>query len=252
MQEYKSYTATTINPFYAARGKRPLPARHKPVYAKLPRAPLNGSPVPHLTSLYHNPEAGPYGDRGYPGNCGGNLIRDLLLYFQPGGPILDPMSGSGTCRDVCDELALPCVALDIQQGFDACDPQGFSIAETFEFIWAHPPYFRQKLYAADSRDLSRAPSLDAFLERYGQFFRNCAAVLQPGGKLAVLMGDYYNHQDGFVSLVYHSKRLAFAAGLRQHCIDIIKFNHGPSSSNKVYRSKFIPMLHEVCMVFEIG
>ena len=253
MQETTSYATSTINPFYAARGKRPTPQRQqKPVFAELPRAPLNASPVPHLTSLYHNPEAGPYGNRSYPGNCGGNLIRDLLLYFKPEGPVFDPMSGSGTCRDVCDELGLACVSSDIHQDFDACDPQGLHTAVTFDFIWAHPPYWRQKLYSADSRDLSRAPSLEAFLERYAQFFCNCAAVLSPGGKLAVLMGDYCDPREGFVPLVYHSKRLAFAAGLRQCCTDIIRFSHGASSSKKVYRSSFIPGLHDVCMVFEKG
>ena len=47
---------------------------------QLPRTPKNASPVPHLTSLYHFSRAGEYGDRTYPGNCGGNLIKDLLLY----------------------------------------------------------------------------------------------------------------------------------------------------------------------------
>jgi hypothetical protein len=243
---------TPINPFYAARSKRPAPARRQPVLAELPIAPQNASPVPHLTSLYHFDDDGRNRDSKYPGNCGGNLIRDLLLYFRPEGPILDPMSGSGTCRDVCDELGMPCITLDIHQGHDACNPQGFALAERVAFIWAHPPYFRQKLYSADSRDLSRAPSLDAFLERYGQFFRNCAAVLQPGGKLAVLMGDYIDRQEGFLPLVYHSKRLAFAAGLQQCCTDIIRFSHGASSSRKVYRSSFIPGLHDVCMVFSSG
>src|SRR6266850_373836 len=98
---------TAINPAYAARLKRfarsARQALSQPVYAKLPRAPRNASPVPHLTSLYHFDRAGEYGDRGYAGNCGGNLIKDLLLYFQP-GLLLDPMAGSGTCRDVCTEL----------------------------------------------------------------------------------------------------------------------------------------------------
>ena len=104
--------------------------------------------MPHLTSLYHFNRAGEYGDRSYPGNCGGNLIKDLLLYFKP-GLVLDPMSGSGTCPDVCQELGIPCMAWDIHRGIDACDPQGFSDAEAFDFIWAHPPYWRQKLYADD-------------------------------------------------------------------------------------------------------
>ena len=66
----------------------------------------------------------------------------------------------------------------------------------------------------------------------------------------MLMGDYYDAREGFVPLVYHSKRLAFAAGFRQCCTDIIRFSHGASSSKKVYRSSFIPGLHDVCMVFE--
>ena len=252
-----------INPFLAARfqplaaalpqpeqrpERRPEPER--PVYAKLPRAPRNASPVPHLTSLYHFHRAGEYGDRRYPGNCGGNLIKDLLRYFRPDGLILDPMAGSGTCADVCKELGLPCMSWDIHQGIDACDPAGFGPDASFAFIWSHPAYWRQKLYADDPRDLSRAPTLEQFLQRYGQFIRNCARALKAGGKLAILMGDYSDREAGFVPLTYHSKRLAFAAGLRQHCTDIVRFSHGASSSRKVYRSSFIPGLHDVCMIFE--
>lgn len=246
-------TPDAINPFYAARGRRTTcavqPEPDRPVYARLPRAPKNASPVPHLTSLYHFHRAGEYGDRSYPGNCGGNLIKDLLTYFRP-TLVCDPMAGSGTCRDVCHELGIACMAWDIHQDFDACDPHEFPKVPMFDFIWSHPPYWRQKLYADDPRDLSRAPTLDAFLVRYGQFLRNCAGALKPGGKLAVLMGDYSDREAGFVPLTYHSKRLAFAAGLRQSCTDIIRFSHGASSGKKVYRSSFIPGLHDVCMLFE--
>ena len=221
-------------------------------YAKLPLAPRNASPVPHLTSLYHFDRAGEYGDRKYPGNCGGMLIHDLLTYFRPAN-VFDPMTGSGTCRDVCQELALPCLSLDIHDGFDAANPDGFGSLNAegkFDFIWAHPPYWRQKLYAADSRDLSRCPTLEAFLEGYGAFIDNCVSVLADGGKFAILMGDYCDRQAGFVPLTHHTKQLAFAAGLRQHCTDIIRFSHGASSSRKTYRSSFIPGLHDVCMIFE--
>jgi hypothetical protein len=72
------------NPFYATRRPRLAPrveARDRPVYARLPHAPRNASPVPHLTSLYHHADPGPWGDRSYPGNCSGNLIRDLVRFF---------------------------------------------------------------------------------------------------------------------------------------------------------------------------
>jgi hypothetical protein len=226
------------NPFYASRLKRVATrneARDRPVYARLPAAPRNASPVPGLTSLYHSHLAGDYGDRSYPGNCGGNL---------------DPMSGSGTAGDVCKELGIPCLSFDIHDGFDACDPKDFSETQMYDFIWAHPAYWRMKLYADDPRDLSRSPTLEHFLGRYGQFIRNCVRALKPEGKLAILMGDYNDREEGFVPLTFHTKRLAFAAGLRQCCTDIIRFSHGASSSKKVYRSSFIPGLHDTCMVFE--
>ncbi|MCA9065848.1 MAG: hypothetical protein KDA96_22425 [Planctomycetaceae bacterium] len=245
---YATFT-DTVNPFYSARN-----AVEPAVYAKLPQAPRNTSPVPHLTSLYHDDNAGNYGDRSYPGNCGGNLIRDLLNFFQP-KRVFDPMSGSGTCRDVCRELRIDCWSADIHQGIDLCEPTNFfgSTARfeprTFDFVWIHPPYWRQKLYAADSRDLSRAATLEDFLERYQQAIVHCSRVLKPGGHLAVLMGDYVDRESGFVPLTWHTKDLAFKCGLKQACTDIVRFSHGASSSRKVYRSSFIPGLHDICAVF---
>ena len=243
---------TTINPLYAARTQRIAPpvstTESQPIYVKLPRAPINASPVPHLTSLYHFSRAGEYGDRSYPGNCGGNLIKDLLRYFRSRS-CFDPMTGSGTCADVCKELGIYCWSSDIHEGKDACDASQFPRA-CYEFAWIHPPYWRQKLYADDPRDLSRTPTLEAFLERYRLLIENCAGSLVPGGKLAILMGDYSDREYGFVPLTYWTKQLAFAAGLRQCCTDIVRFSHGASSGKKVYRSSFIPGLHDICTVFE--
>ena len=227
----------------------PRPATAAPVFARLPQAPVTGSPVPHLTSLYHDPDPGPWGDRSYPGNCSGNLIRDVLRFYAPTS-CFDPMRGSGTFPHVCRDLGIACVADDIHAGFDACDPTHFPPADTFDFIWAHPAYWRMKLYAEDPRDLSRAPTLDDFLRRYGQFIRNSARALTPGGRLGILVGDYVDREVGFVTLTYHTKRLAFAAGLVQCATDIIRFSHGASSGKKVYRSSFIPGLHDTCMLFE--
>lgn len=253
--------SSIVNPFFAARLKPATASTAANVtvpvgYAKLPAVPKNASPVPHLTSLYHFDQDGDYGDRRYPGNCGGNLIKDLLLFIQPQN-VFDPMTGSGTCRDVCHELGIECSSGDIHHGFDLCEPNEFFgdtarfDRSSFDFVWIHPPYWRQKLYAEDARDLSRSPTLAAFLERYKLALAHCAYVLKPGGTLAVLMGDYLDREAGFVPLTYHTKRLAIEeCGLRQSGIDIVRFLHGASSSKKVYRSSFIPMLHDVCMFFQ--
>jgi hypothetical protein len=243
----------TINPFFAGRVAHERPR----VYAKLPVAPLNASPVPHLTSLYHDDEAGNYGDRSYPGNCGGNLIRDLLKFYQPRN-VFDPMSGSGTCRDVCTELGIDCWSGDLRRDFDLCNSEHFYGAaklfdrRSFDFVWIHPPYWRQKIYSQDARDLSQAKTLSEFLDKYQAVITHCMYVLRVGGTLAALMGDYQDREHGFAPLVYHTKRLAFECGLKQCATDIIRFSHGASSSKKVYRSSFIPGLHDVCMLFTKG
>jgi len=246
---YSFPSRESVNPFYTSRITEPPMATPQPSsYAKLPRAPRNASPVPHLTSLYHFHRAGDYGNRAYPGNCGGNLIKDLLLYFRPKN-VFDPMTGSGTCRDVCSELGVECWPSDLHENIDACDPSSFPRGH-FDFCWIHPPYWRQKLYTNDPRDLSRASTLEAFLERYRLLIENCAGVLNPDGKLAILMGDYFDREIGFTPLTHHTKRFAFGAGLRQHCTDIIRFSHGASSSRRTYLTSFIPGLHDTCMIFE--
>jgi len=217
--------------------------------AVLPKAPINASTVPWLTSLFHFADPGDYGDRRYPGNCSGRLIRDLLRYFRP-KTVFNPMTGSGTCRDVCDEIGLLCTSRDIKTGFDACDASQYDPAWRFGFVWIHPPYWRQKVYSHDARDLSTAPTLSYFLFRYRQLIENSAKVLAEGGKLAILMGDYSDHDTGMVPLMYWTKRFVFEAGLRQACSEIIRFSHGASSNKKVYKSSFIPGLHDTCMVFE--
>jgi hypothetical protein len=111
---------------------------------QLPQAPQTASPVPHLTSIHSTPVRGQYGDARYPGNCSGQIIKDLLLFFQP-KRVFDPMTGSGTCADVCKELKLFCKSGDVRTGFDAADPSGYHEGP-YDFIWLHPPYWKMKIY----------------------------------------------------------------------------------------------------------
>lgn len=244
----------SVNPHYARRRGRTTPPAGEghPRFGRLPAAPRNGSPVPRLTSLYHWDDAGPYGDRRYPGNCAGNLIKDLLLYFRPSA-VLDSMSGSGTCADVCRELRTRCHSGDIRHGQDACDLGSWLPDHVrIPFAWLHPPYWRMKSYTSDSRDLSAPATLEEFLARYEELIAETARVLEPGGKMAVLMGDYSDRDAGYVPLVWWTKEIAFRLGLEQRETDVIRFSHGASSSRRTYRSSFIPGLHDVCMLFTKG
>ena len=124
-----TYATTSINPFYAAR-LTPVAPR-----------PDAGAGQPDLRPAatgtdHRQPGAAP--DQPVPFPPGRRIRRPEMarqLRRQPDqgfadllsspGLVFDPMTGSGTCRDVCEELGIPCMAWDIHQGFDACDPQGF-------------------------------------------------------------------------------------------------------------------------------
>ena len=107
--------------------------------------------------------------------------------------------GLGMAKAFDELAALGWLAEDRRPRFYACQsdgcapiPRAFAAGERFDFVWTHPPYWRQKLYAADARDLSRCPTLDVFLDRYATFIDNCARLLTPRGKLAIFLNAWYH------------------------------------------------------------
>lgn len=213
----------------------------------LPNAPKTASPVPHLTSIHSTVKRGPYGDARYPGNCSGQIIKDLLQFFQPKS-VFDPMSGSGTCNHVCRELKIPCLSGDIRTGFDAADLKTYP-QRRFDFIWLHPPYWRMKKYGTDPRCLSNAPDMREFYLRLKRVIANCQSVLAERGKIAILMGDYFDPRERrMVPCTHMTRQVCLDLGLWPACTDIIRFQHNNSSSKKEYPSSFIPGLHDTCIV----
>ena len=215
---------------------------------RLPQAPLTKSPVPWLTSIHATEGRGPYGDSKYRGNCSGLLIRDLLLYYRP-VRVLDPMSGGGTCWDVCHALDIPCVSFDLRQGFDATDSACYASLGVCDFVWLHPPYWNMIRYNDHPRCLSNAPTLDAFVDSLRTVLRNCASVLSPAGQVAILMGDG-KHQGRYMGLPFRTFSAAAEEGYELAAPEIIRFGHGSTSSQKAYSFSFIPRLHDVCLVLK--
>jgi hypothetical protein len=214
----------------------------------LPSRPKTASPVPTLASIHATDGRGPYGNPGYRGNCSGLLIRDLLLYYGS-KRVLDPMAGSGTCRDVCRELGIQCSSFDLHAGFDAQDTRCFRDLGEFDFIWLHPPYWKMICYGDDPRCLSNAPTLGDYQRRLRQVIRNCRLVLAEAGHLAILIGDG-KHKGEYMGLPFR----AFCAAAREHlwlaAPEIVRFQHGASSSMKEYSTSFIPRLHDICLVLK--
>lgn len=214
----------------------------------LPPCPKNASPVPWLTSIHGTDGRGPYGDPQYRGNCSGLLIRDLLTYYGP-RRVLDPMAGGGTCRDVCQELGIECTALDIKTGCDAQDARNYQNMGRFDFIWLHPPYWKMIRYSDDPRCLSNASTLGEFQRRLRAVIRNCRLVLAEGGHMAILIGDL-KHRGEYVGLPFRAYWIAESEHLCLAAPEIVRFQHGASSSSKQYSTSFIPRLHDLCLVLK--
>ncbi|MDZ4779944.1 MAG: hypothetical protein SGJ19_06810 [Planctomycetia bacterium] len=222
-------------------------ADRAPRLVPLPEGPKTASPVPWLTSIHATPGRGQYGDAGYRGNCSGLLIKDLLMYYRP-KRVLDPMTGGGTCRDVCRELNIECVSCDLRSGRDATASGVFLDQGLFDFIWLHPPYWKMIRWSNDPRCLANAPTLRDFLQGLRRVMRNCVQVLRPSGVLVVLMGDLRD-QGHYQALPFRTLNLAYAQGLTLAAPEIIRFSHGTTSARqKEYSSSFIPRLHDVCLV----
>ena len=103
---------------------------------------------------------------------------------------------------MCKELGIYCWSSDIHQGYDACAPAQFP--EAFAFCWLHPPYWRRSCtpttrgichVARHSTPSLTLPAADRAVPR----------AVVPGGKLAILMGDYSDREDGYIPLVFWTK-----------------------------------------------
>ena len=162
---------------------------------------------------------------------------------------LDCMEGGGTCRDVCKELGIAYEGRDLRAGFDATRAESFEGLGKFDFVWLHPPYWQMIRYNANSRCLSNAPTLEAFVSALRSVFANCRRVLSERGKLAVLMGDG-KHEGRYMGLPFRTLNAAEAEGYQLAAPEIIRFGHGSTSSRRVYSTSFIPRLHDVCLVLE--
>jgi len=198
-----------------------------------------------LISVISYPDRGPYGDPAFRGNCTGYLIADLLRYYKP-RKVLDPMEGSGTCRDVCRDLGIPYIGTDLSQGVDMFSHEFISIVKPhrpIDFIFWHPPYGPMIHYSQDSRDLSTFP-IPVFRQKLIQGANLLYHLLCPGGHLVVLIGTLRRKGKIFrfnVDLINWKEPTE---------PEIVKIQHNCASDTTAYSGKFIPIVDERILVWQ--
>ena len=196
-----------------------------------------------MNSIVSYPNRGPWGSSRYRGNCSGHLLVDLFQHFRP-KMVLDPMVGSGTTRDVCEEMGIPGWFGDLRDGFNILRepiPQGG------DFGFMHPPYHNIVQYSGNvwgkshPEDLSRCPTYEDFLRKLNQAQFALYDALRRGGHTAMLVGDVRKN-----GTLYPIQR--DMAWFGEPVALVIKQQHNCWSQRRDYAGKFIALVHEYLVV----
>jgi hypothetical protein len=202
-----------------------------------------------LTTIVSYPERGEGGKNSYRGNCSPKLIEDLVKHFQP-TKVFDPMVGSGTTKDVCKKLDIPCDVLDLNPVFGGWDAARDEIPGVYDMVFWHPPYSEIIKYSGnmwgkpDPRDLSQIPLSEypRFIDKLNLIQFRLYQSLTKGGRIAILVGDVKKQ-----GRLYSIQRDIDWLGQPEQII--IKAQHNCFSDRKDYGGKFIPIVHEYLLVF---
>ena len=204
-----------------------------------------------LGSLVSYPQrCNAWGDGRYRGNCDGRLFLQLVQHYRP-RCVADPMLGSGTTRDVIAGLNRHKTAdirywgSDLRLGFNLLTND---LPGTFDLVWIHPPYWSIIKYSDHPDDLSNASEYPDFQRRLRICLRRCIAALNPGGRLAILVGDV--RRFGVYTPIVRDV-LNLESELGQLRAIIIKAQHNCRSDGTEYTRLEDPrILHEYCIVFK--
>lgn len=205
-----------------------------------------------LTSVASYFARGKYGNTTWRGNCSGLLLRDLLLYFKPSF-VIDPMAGSGTMGDVCRELKIPHMLLDLNPKFGGFNALRDELPRSADFVFCHPPYFvfpgsSMPQYSGvmwgtrpNPDDGSHIQDPAAFTRWFNRVQANLYQGLRKGGRVCYLIGD--SRSKGRYYSMF--KEMDLYGELENV---IIKRQFNCVSDSTAYSGRFIPIEHEYVVI----
>lgn len=206
-----------------------------------------------MKSIVSYPNRGPWGDNRYRGNCSGHVIKDLVNHFKPAN-FVDVCMGSGTSKDVCEEMNVPYVGLDLRYGNDYTK---HSVLKQLpwegggELVFSHPAYHNMVVYSGNmyegvnDNDASRCLSVDHFLEHTHVMLMNQREATKSGGHYVSLIGDmrsqgkFFSFQADMINMMPKDELVSVT----------IKAQHNTMSGGRRYGGTFIPILHEYILVW---
>ena len=219
----------------------------------LAKAPCNGT-------LLNFPDRGPWGESRYRGNCSGWIHAFLINQYKV-KKMGEVFAGSGTGSDVCRDMNVPYVGLDLNPNPKRCDilvgdAIFGEVPDEFygrDMIFMHPPYsalinipyansmWKDEGGSRERLDLGRMPWKE-FVVALNKAVMKYFLALPRGGRMSILMGDI-KRQGRLYSMLSDIVK----PGTLEQVLIKGQFNcvsDGRSYSN----SSFVPITHEYLMV----
>lgn len=224
------------------------------------------------------------------GNYWGNFVPQIphqmiRRFTRKGEVVLDPFLGSGTTLIECRRLGRRGLGVEIQKDVAAkaralirrqaapeavetevvvADSARYDFSEglrrigrrSAQLLLMHPPYWDIIRFSRSKRDLSNAATLEAFLRMFGEVLDRCTAVLDPGRRLALVIGDKYAKGE-WIPLGFRAMEEVLRRPYRLKSIVVKNFDEtkGKRSQRDLWRYRalaggFYVFKHEYVFLFE--
>lgn len=222
---------------------------------------------------------------GYWGNFIPQIPYQLMRrYTRPGDWVLDTFAGAGTTLIEAQRLGRNCLGAELQPDTAglarrqvAAEPNPHGVTAevvtgdsttidwcallaqygrvTAQLVLMHPPYFDIIKFSDDPRDLSNAPSIDAFVAQLGAAVGNVAPALERGRYLALVIGDTYTRGE-WIPLGFRVMEMVLARGFSLKSIVVKNFEQttGKRRQQELWRYRallggFYIFKHEYIFLF---
>ena len=210
-----------------------------------------------MKSVMSFPERGNYGDSKGRGNTSGYIIKELIQHFNP-RLFVDACEGSGTSKDVCKEMGIEYVGLDLYKGQDFTKDYILTqLPRPADICFTHPPYHDMIAYSGSvygkeilMGDTSHCRNVEEFISKSQVMLMNQREATKEGGIYCTLIGDqrggslgkgnFRSYQSDFIQMMPKEELLSVAIKLQHNCM----------SDTRVYNGSFIPIMHEYLLIWK--
>ncbi len=210
-----------------------------------------------MKSVMSFPERGNYGNSNWRGNTSGYVIKELIQHFNP-KLFVDACEGSGTSKDVCREMGIEYVGLDLYKGQDFTKDYILTqLPRPADICFTHPPYHDMIAYSGSvygkeilAGDTSHCRNVEEFISKSQVMLMNQREATKEGGIYTTLIGDqrggtlgsgnFRSYQADFISMMPKDELLSVAIKLQHNCM----------SDTRVYSGSFIPIMHEYLLIWK--